>query len=269
MALGISRAATQRNNNFLNIVIHTGINQGFLPSTFKKVIGNNTRRNLFKEAYDEGLDEGFEYAKSGEVDADFFRMYWKPQFAQIVRSYPAIWKSTSYQMFERYVKLSIMTAQGSRGNLIYSFSKILVYMLRNKVGGLSSEAQQIIAQVSGVDLNVNRQSQNQEVIPQCQCVKTGMNGLSGGQVAEPNKINWGNVAKTVFLGGAAGFGVHKAIEHFTDKPKKSKGLSGLSKGQRKGFNKIQKITARARQIRNKNPRMKWQNAMKKAGKELK
>ncbi|WP_338765845.1 hypothetical protein WAF17_02530 [Bernardetia sp. ABR2-2B] len=267
MALG-SRAATQRNNNFLNILIHTGIKKGFLPSTFKKVIGRNTNPFIWQEAYNDGLDNGFEYAKYGQADTDFFKMYWKPQYRQIMNNHTAIWRSRPYRNFEGRAKIIVRVLVQKTPSLIATFSKIMVHILRNKIE-LSTEAQRIIAQVTGVDLNVTTQSQNQEVIPQCQCVKTGMNGLSGGQVAEPNKVNWGNVAKTVLLGGAAGFGVHKAIDYFTSTPKKSTGLSGLSAGQRKGYNKLKQITARARKIQDKSPRKKWTTCISQAAKELK
>ena len=256
-----SRAISQRNNNFLNILIHTGINQKLLPSSFKKVIGNNTNPFVWEEAYYDGVDEGFEFAKRGEEDTDFFRMYWKPQQRQIMNNYTAIWRTQPYRNFEGRAKIIVKVLVQKTPSLIPTFSKIMVYMLRNKIE-LSSEAQRVIAQVTGVDLSVKSIQTSRP----CRC--TQVNGLSGGQIAEPNKVSWGNVAKTVFLGAAAGYGTHKAIEHFS-KPKKSTGLSGLSAGQRKGYNKLKKITARAKQIQKANPRKKWTRCISQASKELK
>lgn len=254
-------AATQRNNNFLNNFIQIGINQKIWPENFRAVMGRNTSVAAWQKAYSDGKDDGFVFAKRGDIDTIF--NFGRDEFMRM-QSNPNLWRTSQYQRFEKLVRLKVYMKVAE---LAWSYNKILLYILKNKIG-LTDEAQKAIAEVAGVDLNVNRQVQNQS---QCKCVKTEVNGLNGGQVAEPNKVNWGNIAKTAALGLAAGYGLNEAINYFTDKKqaKKSKGLFGLSAGQRKGYNKLKSITARARKIQDKNPRKKWTACISQAARELK
>ena len=250
----------------LNTVIQVGIQYGFFPKTFSSLINNNANSYHWQNAIDKAQEDGFEFMTLQKYRAEntMFNIG-KRQLDQVASSNRSVWKSSDFQRFKGTVQYSQLSFRGRFPILSYAFMKIFETMIRQRIN-MSSETQMELARISNLDLSkkVSTSSQNQN----CQCVQTEINGLSGGQIAEPNKVNWGNVAKTLFLGVTAGYGTHKAIEHFS-KPKKSTGLSGLSAGQRKGYNKLKKITARAKQIQKANPRKKWTRCISQASKELK
>ncbi|WP_338769910.1 hypothetical protein WAF17_10855 [Bernardetia sp. ABR2-2B] len=262
------RQLTHRNNNFLNTLIYTAIKDNLLPSSFKQVVGQNTSRQRWKAAYEDGLDDGFEYASYNDEDTDFYRR-WRGAATLIMNDHVAIWRSKPYQRFNSMAQVGLNIIRQGAPSLLPQFSKILIHFIRQGIG-MTSELQRLLAQGMGINLRVATTRKNQSVVPNCRCVQNEMNGLDGGQIAESNKTNWGNVATTVLVGVTAGYALNEGINYLSNKNKgKSTGLSGLSAGQRKGYNKLKKITARAKQIQKANPRKKWKACISQAAKELK
>lgn len=275
----LGRRRFNPNDAYLNNIIQTGINQKILPDTFRSLISNNTRDDLWQKAYDDAVENGFVFAKYGEPDTDFFKMYWSQTQKQIMNSHTAIWRTKPYQDFEGRSKITLNIVRKNVPSLVPTFSKLFMYMLRNKVG-INDEIQQVIMQTTGL---------------------SGV-ALAGGQIAKEN--TWIKPAATVaVIGTVIGVGVWKKdeiVDFFSGKKSKSvnglDGLNGKKKGRKgkkgkglgnAGMDKIKAIQKRAKKLQHESgytmknvtevevkkvrksvPKLSWKDAQKRAANDL-
>ncbi|WP_338814107.1 hypothetical protein V9L05_01545 [Bernardetia sp. Wsw4-3y2] len=272
------------NNNLLDSVIQTGISQKLLPDNFRSIIGRNTDTSVWRDSYSRAEDNGFVFAKYGEPDTDFYKSFSKRTDRQIMNKNVSIWKNKMYRSFYSQAIVSLNKVRESAPSLIPTFSKIFMYILRNKIG-ISEEIQKVVMQNSG------------------------LSGLSGGQIA-PKDNKWVKpVAAVAIVGTVLGVGVWKKDEIMAavsgKKSKSVNGVDGLDGTKKKGkkatsrkgkkgkglgnagMTKIKAIQERARKLQKESgytmknvkeiefkntkqsrPKLSWQDALKRAAREL-
>ena len=278
-----------RNRSFLDTLVYTAIKDNLLPPSFKKVVGQNMYPHKWTEAYEEGLENGFVFAKYGQEDTDFYKR-WKETGIFLRKNHVSILKSnTSYQNFSYIAAMGLNIVRQGAPSVLPQFSKILIHLIRKGVG-IDNELQKILAQSMRIDLNATSS--------QTPCKCPSVNGLNGGKIAEEN--TWVKpVVVIAAIGTVAGIGFWKKDEIMKAvKGKKSvNGLSGTKKKSKKstsrkdlgnaGMTKIKAIQKRAKKLqhesgytmknvkdveitttRKSRPKLSWQDALKRAARGM-